>query len=49
MQNTGPWYRPDEDTTAHDIQMLVRAVFYAGMLYVWLVCTLGVLAGIAGA
>ena len=49
MQNTGPWYRPDEDTTAHDIQMLVRAVFYAGAFYVWLVCTLGVLGGIAGA
>ena len=48
MQNTGPWYRPDEDTTAHDIQTIVRVLFYAGMLYVWLVCTLGVLAGIVG-
>ena len=48
MQNTGPWHRPDEDTTAHDIQMIVRAVFYAGMLYVFLVCTLVLLAGIGG-
>lgn len=48
MQNTGPWYRPAEDTTAHDIQMVVRAVFYAVALYVCLVCALGVLGGIAG-
>lgn len=49
MQNTGPWYRPDEDTMAHDIQMIVRAVVCAGALYVCLVSALVVLGGLAGA
>jgi len=49
MKNTGPWYRPDEDTTAHDIQTLVRTLFCAGMLYVCLMCTLVLLGGLAGA